>query len=152
MPKSCTNQQPTVRVRIHSPAAVWHGHQDSTFTVKKSSDFAAWAAVLEGMLTHQGYVGKAYVPFQIGFFLTAMNSLPDDVRRALAHGIMRGLGPVVEEEEDEDGNPRIRFELKQVFNPLVGEQETPSGLILPDGPGTEAIVTPGSREFQEALS
>ncbi len=147
MAKKCEHQLPTARIRIHSPRTIWHPHKDTTFTVKEETDFGLWAAMLKDGLINMGYTGSAFTPFQLGFFLTAMNSLPEDVRRALAHGILRGLGPVVTEEEE-----GIRFELKQLYDPLVGERETPSGLILPGNEIAGTIILPGTKEFQEVTS
>jgi len=145
MPTKCVNQLPSARVRVHSPSLGWRPHRDRTFTAKGETDLDLFAGIIIETLQALGYGAlqdaDGNQPFVVGFLLDTMNRLPPPVRKVLAVGIMQGWGMVVEPDEDNKG---ITVRNVPRYTPLVGDETTESGLIIPkEGSGPGGLVLPG---------
>lgn len=131
--KNCENQQPTVRIRVHSPeCAPIHRHIDTAFTVKGETDYQVWAVTCQKLMAAMGIV---HAPLVIGFLLDFINTLPTDLRKILASGVILGLGCEVIEEKD--GSVMV----KQVrrYEPLGPAEGGTGGLVVP---GKGGLVLP----------
>jgi len=72
-------------------------------------------------------------PILAGLLVDFTNHFPDDMRAAIASGIIDGLGLTVKKNE-EDGT--VEVDMPQLYNALAkqsGERRTPGGIILPGG-------------------
>lgn len=127
--KNCENQQPYARVRIHTPECPpIHKHLDVAFTVKGESDYQVWSEVCQQLMASMGIV---HAPLVIGFLLDFINTLPIDLRRILASGIILGLGCKVTEEKD--GSVMVK-QVKR-YEPLGPAEEKSGGLVVPNKGG-----------------
>ncbi len=129
MTKNCANQQPTAYVRVHTPETLpIHPHRDATFTVKKETDYEVWSEVCQKLMASMGIV---HAPLVIGFLLDFLNTLPIELRRILASGIVLGLGCKVTEEKD----GAVRVEQRQRYEPLMLPSEgRHARLVVPTRP------------------
>lgn len=136
----CDNKLPSFRVRMHLPASSFRRHRDHTFEVKGETEFDVWGRLMLETLRQMGYGNDPN--FQLGFWFDTLNTTPPEMRQALAHGIIRGLGMVVEDNEEGNG---INFKFTTKYDPLVGDKETESGLVIPQAGGVRNpdIVLPG---------
>lgn len=141
MAPKCTEQLPTFRVNMHSPATAWHPHQDNIFTMKKPTDWEAWAHTMREILV-QLTAGNGRL--MVGYWLDAMNILPPNVRAALLAGIAQGLGLEIKSVEGETDT--IEVNLVPRYPPLVGEKKTPGGLVVPQS-DTAGLAVPGQPGF-----
>lgn len=135
--KSCEHQDPTIRVRVHTPEIrPVHPHLDATFTVKRESDYEVWAETCRTLLVHMGITADQLV---VGFIMDFINGLPVEIRELIWKGIFLGWGCEVGEPE-EDGSVYVRQ--VQRYPPLAGPEERPSGLVIPgrDEPGGALIL------------
>lgn len=141
MPPKCTNRQPTFRINMHVPATSWHPHVDRTLEAKAPTEFEAWALAQRKMLME---LTQGNLRLMIGYWGDALNVLPPDVRAALIPVLARGLGLNIQQAGD-DPNV-IEVSLVQRYEPLVGEKQTPSGLVVPKE-GASDLVLPGDPRY-----
>ena len=148
--KACERQQPTFRLKIHSPANPLHRHIDEVVQFKDATDYGAWVKLIQGSMRAMGYENDRFV---LGFYLDLLNSLPEPYRWALIRGIVEGRGLKVSLETGEEGSPVIVIGLPQKYEPLAGARETESGLVIPGRkPVGSDLALPGSEAFQEVPS
>ena len=143
MPKKCENKQATIKVTMHIPATNWHPHMDKVLEVKAETEFQAWALAMRDSLlalTHQN------MRLMVGYWGDALNSLPDDVRRALIEVIVRGLGLSIKPAKDTPN--AIDIDLVPRYAPLIGDKKTESGLVIPKSPGSDLLL-PGMKGYTE---
>lgn len=136
MSKACENHPPTIRVRVHTPELrPVHPHLDTAFTVKKPTDFEAWAETCQRILAAMGIV---QAPLVLGFVLDFVNSLPLELRQTLIGGIALGLGCEITEEE----GGTVYVQQVPRYPPLVGPEERPGGLVVPGEDAGGKLVVP----------
>ena len=73
-----------------------------------------------------------------GLLLNVINKLPDDLRAAIAGGIVNGLGLNISKGR---GTKRLNAKVVPLFKPLVAK-EPESGLVIP---ATPKIYVPGEK-------
>jgi len=129
MVKNCDKQQPTVRVRVHTPECPpIHKHIDVAFVVKKETDYEAWSEVCQQLMAAMGII---HAPLVIGFLLDFINSLPTELRRILANGVILGLGCKVTEEKDGS----VMVKQVQRYEPLgPADEGRHAKLVVPTAP------------------
>lgn len=143
MPTACEKQQPTYRVRMHIPANAWHQHTDKTFTVKNATEWGAWAELMGQTLQALAHNNAR---LSVGYWLDAINFLPDNFRKAIVMGIGQGKGLEIAPVPDEPQT--VTVNLVDRYEPLIGDKQTKSGLVIPQGAGTKAeILLPGDPRF-----
>lgn len=121
----CQNQQPTIRVRVHTPETLpAHRHIDTVFQVKAETDWEAWAKTCTELLRAMGYTHE---PFIIGFIMDFINGFPKALRWEFVKGLFLGWGCEIEPQPD--GSVYVRP--AQRYEPLGEPEETKSGIILP---------------------
>lgn len=141
MPPKCIEQQPTFRVNMHSPATAWHPHQDNTFTMKKPTEWEAWAHTMREILVH---LTAGNGRLMVGYWLDAINVLPPNIRAALLGGIAQGLGLEIKSVEGETDT--VEINLVPRYPPLVTNKPSPGGLVVPE-PSPSELVIPGQQGF-----
>lgn len=137
MEKRCENQQPSIRVKLHSPATSWHPHYDRTFEEKQPTEWQAWAKTMLQLLL---IFTTGNARLMLGYWLDALNVLPADLRLALIQGIARGYGLEIRSVPEEPST--IEINLVSRYPPLVGPQVTESGLVVPQK-GEPNLIIPG---------
>lgn len=142
MPPKCEKQLPSFRVKAHLPATIWHPHKDKVFEVKKPTEFEAWAHMMRDTLVELT-AGNARL--MLGYWADALNTLPDSIRVAIVTAIAQGLG--LEITTATDAPDTIEIKLVQRYKPLIGEEKTKSGLVIP-GQEKNKLVLPGQQGFQ----
>jgi hypothetical protein len=111
---------------MHVPATSWHPHADRTFEVKKPTEWEAWAHLMRAILLELTHGNGRLM---VGYWADALNTLPPEVRTAMVSVLAQGLG--LEIRPAKDTPDTIEITLVHRYPPLVGEQKTESGLILP---------------------
>lgn len=140
--KKCTNQQTTIRVRLHVPKTGWHPHYDRTFEEKWETEWQTWAkTMLQLLLTFTNGNPR----LMVGYWLDALNVLPTELRLALVTGIMRGFGLEIKDIPDEPDTIEIGLVLR--YPALVGPQVTDSGLVVPKK-GAPDLILPGDSRYK----
>ena len=143
MPKKCENKQATIKVTMHIPATTWHPHMDKVLEAKADTEFQAWALAMRDSLlalTHQN------MRLMIGYWGDALNSLPNDARLALINVIARGLGLSIKPTEGVENT--IDIDLVPRYEPLIGDKQTASGIVVPKNVESDLIV-PGDSRYTE---
>lgn len=143
--KKCTNQNPTIRVSMHVPATDWHPHLDKTFSVKKPTEFEAWAHLMKDTLMH---LTAGNLRLMVGYWGDALNTLPKEARTALITVIAQGLGLQIRSVPDQKDTVEVK--LVPRYDPLVGDKKTESGLVLPGGgTGQSDLILPNDPRYNE---
>lgn len=136
------DEGPNAHVRIHAPDCGWKAHIDKSFSVTAATESELAARIYSQTVKHLGYT---QAPIIIGLVTELVNSLPDEIRKVVAIGIMNGWGLKLDPTFDDDGKPTgLTVSNPQVFSSLVPGQEgapkqTRGGLILPDSADIDAI-------------
>lgn len=141
MSVKCTNQQPTIRVKLHAPITAWHPHYDRTFEQKSSTEWEAWAQVMLKLLS---IFTQGNARLMVGYWLDALNVLPPELRLAIISGIARGYG--LDIHSVPDAPDTIEVHLVQRYSPLAGPQQTESGLVVPKK-GAPDLILPGDSRY-----
>jgi hypothetical protein len=127
---------------MHVPAASWHSHHDHTLEVKAPTEFEAWAMFTQKVLAALAYNNPRLM---LGYWLDALNTLPEDTRKTFIQGIARGLGLSIKPAEDESN--AILIDLVQKYDPLAGDKKSKGGIVLPRGVSVGDLVLPGDPKF-----
>jgi hypothetical protein len=128
---------------MHIPATSWHPHTDRTLEVKKTTEWEAWAHLMRATLTALTHGNGRLM---VGYWGDALNTLPPEVRTAMVSVLAQGLG--LEIRPAKDVPDTIEITLVPRYPPLVGEQKTESGLVLPKGAGGKSeLVLPNDPRF-----
>ena len=112
---------------LHLPSDVWvQKHTDVPISAEAESRTSLVSVALGELMQGLGWTDAGML---VGLLTDFVNRFPDDMRTAIAGGIIQGLGMAIRRNESD-----IEVNMDQQYNSLVpqtGEKRTPSGLILP---------------------
>jgi len=122
---SCENQQPTIRVKIHTPETrPVHRHIDQVFQVKAETDWECWAQACAETLRQMGYTHEAFI---VGFIMDFINSFSKELRWEFVKGLFLGWGCEIEPQLD--GSVYVRPANR--YEPLGEPPTAERGIVLP---------------------
>ena len=111
---------------LHCPPDVWSPkHEDRPIQATAKTRTGLVSAVLGELMHSMGWDDPKMV---VGLLIDFVNHFPDDMRAAIAAGVIQGLGMAVKR----DGE-NLEVDMRQHYNALAGdsgEKRTPSGLII----------------------
>lgn len=121
-------EHPVFASSFHLPKNSWHEHRDWGGSVEEATEFQAFAAMTMNTLMELSGGSNRLV---IGYLGDMLNTLPKNLRLAMVHVIMNGLGLDIKSATDELNT--IEVNLVQRYEVLTPPDQRPVQLVTPGG-------------------